>query len=195
VGGGNPLYKDRMADQTAPRTDCGGCTVCCTALPIEEFAKPSGITCRHCTATGCGIYETRYSICRTFLCGWLLMPQLDESWRPDRSGILIRAIDTDELPEEFRAAGTGMHFTLLGGEASIARPGFADYVATLVRRDVAVWLSADSPRTLINSYLKPAAMARSQDGVLSMLLHIYGLHVRKRQADGLKPLPWINPTS
>jgi hypothetical protein len=182
-----------MGDQTAPRTDCGGCTVCCTALPIGEFAKPSGVTCQHCTATGCGIYETRYSICRSFLCGWLLMPQLDESWRPDRSGILIRAIEPDELPAEFRAAGTGLHFTLLGGEASIARPGFADYVATLVRRDVAVWLSADSPRTLINSYLKPAAMARDDNAVIAMLRHLYGLHVQLREQKGQKPLPWITP--
>ena len=169
--------------------------MCCTALPIEgeEFAKPSGITCRHCTSTGCGIYQTRYTICRTFICGWLLLPALDESWRPDRSGILIRAIEPHELPEEFRAAGTGLHFTLLGGEASIRRPGFADYVATLIRRDVAVWLSADSPRTLINPYLKPAAMAHDGDSVIKMLLHLYGLHVELRKSRGQKPLPWINP--
>jgi hypothetical protein len=180
-------------NSSAPRTDCGGCTVCCTALPIDqkEFAKSSGVTCRHCTGSGCGIYETRFPICRTFLCGWLLLPALDESWRPDRSGILIRFIERDELPEDFRAAGTGMHFTVLGGEASIRRPGFAEYVATLVRRDVAVWLSADSPRTLINAYLKPAAMAGNKEALIAMLLHIYGLHVQRRQ--GQKPLPWITP--
>jgi hypothetical protein len=183
-----------MADQGAPRSDCGGCTACCTVLPIEaDFAKPAGVTCQHCTATGCGIYETRFEICRTFLCGWLLLPKLDDSWRPDRSGILIRFIEQEKLPDEFRAAGTGMHFTLLGGEASIRRAGFADYIATLVRRDVAVWLSADSPRTLINSYLKPAAVAHDTDGVTKMLLHIYDLHMQKRQAEGLKPLPWITP--
>ncbi len=183
-----------MAEQAAQRTGCGGCTACCTVLPITEFAKPSGITCRHCTATGCGIYETRYAICRTFLCGWLLLPALDETWRPDRSGILIRTIEQEDLPEEFRTAGTGLHFTLLGGEASIARPGFAEYVATLVRRDVAVWLSADSPRTLINSYLKQAAMARDNNAVIAMLRHLYGLHVQLRQNQGLQPLPWITPS-
>src|SRR5438128_1437727 len=117
-----------MGEEAARRNHCGGCTVCCTALPIvEDFTKPAGVTCQHCTSTGCGIYETRYPICRTFLCGWLLLPGLDESWRPDRSGILIRAIEPDALPEEFRAAGSGLHFTVLGGEASIRRPGFADY--------------------------------------------------------------------
>jgi hypothetical protein len=181
-----------MAELAAPRTTCDGCTVCCTALPITEFDKPSGITCQHCTASGCGIYETRYAICRTFLCGWLLLPALDESWRPDRSGILIRAIDREDLPEEFRAAGSGLHFTILGGEASIQRAGFADYVATLVRREVGVWLSADSPRTLVNQHLKPAAIAGDNDALTAMLLHIYGLHVQQRQ--GQKPLPWIAPS-
>ncbi len=167
--------------------------MCCTALPIAaDFTKPAGITCQHCTPSGCGIYETRYAICLGFLCGFLLLPDLEESWRPDRSGILIRVIDRDELPEEFHAAGTGMHFTILGGEASIMRPGFADYVATLVRRDVGVWLSADSPRTLINPYLKPLPMAGNKDGLTAMRLHIYRLHLQQRQDQ--KPLPWIIPS-
>ena len=183
-----------MTEPVAPRADCGGCTVCCTALRIEgdEFAKPAGVTCHHCTPTGCGIYQTRYAICRGFQCGWLLLPVLDESWRPDRSGILIRAIELEDLPEEFRAAGTGLHFTVLGGEASISRPGFADYLATLVRRDVAVWLSASTPKTLINGYLKPAAMARDRDGVLAMLLHIHGLHLQLLESQGLKPVSWVS---
>ena len=109
-----------MAELSSPRADCGGCTVCCTALPIAaDFTKPAGITCQHCTPSCCGIYETRYAICRGFLCGFLLLPALEENWRPDRSGILIRVIDRDELPDEFRSSGTGMHFTILGGEASI----------------------------------------------------------------------------
>jgi len=185
-----------MADQAAQRPDCGGCTVCCTALPITEFAKPAGVTCQHCTAAGCGIYETRYDICRSFLCGWLLLPGLDESWRPDRSGILIRFIEREDLPEDYRGPGSGVHFTLLGGEASVLRPGFADYVATLVRRDVGVWLSADSPRTLVNPYLKPAAMAHDKNALTAILLHLYRLHLKQRDMQGgMKPLPWIIPES
>src|SRR3982750_1443858 len=102
-----------MAEPVAPRTDCGGCTVCCTALRIEgdEFSKPAGVTCQHCTPKGCGIYQTRPAVCRGFQCGWLLLPALDESWRPDRSGVLISLIELDDLPEEFRAGGNGLHFT------------------------------------------------------------------------------------
>ena len=61
-----------------------------------------------------------------------------------------------------------------------------------MRRDVGVWLSADSPRTLINSYLKPLAMAQDKDGLTAMLLHIYRLHLQQRK--GQKPLPWITPS-
>ena len=168
--------------------------MCCTALRIEgdEFAKPAGVTCHHCRPTGCSIYQTRPAVCRGFQCGWLLVPVLDDSWRPDRSGILINVIELDDLPDEFRAAGTGLHFTVLGGNPSISRPGFADYLATLVRRDVAVWLSAGTPKTLINAYLKPAAMARDRDGVLAMLLHIHGLHLQLRESQGLKPVSWVS---
>ena len=77
----------------------------------------------------------------------------------------------------------------LTGERGLLSGGARD--AMLVRRDVAVWLSADSPRTLINAYLKPAAMAGSKGALIAMLLHIYGLHVQQRQ--GQKPLPWITP--
>ena len=183
-----------MGEQDVPKNECGGCTVCCTALRIEddELAKPAGVTCHHCTPTGCGIYQTRPATCRGFHCGWLLLPALNESWRPDRSGVLIGLIEPDDLPEEFRAAGNGLHFTVLGGDASISRPGFADYVATLVRRDVAVWLSAGTPKTLINAYLKPAASAHDRDGVIAMLLHIYGLHLQLRESQGLKPVSWVS---
>ena len=32
---------------------------------------------------------TRPKICREFLCGWLLFPELGDDWRPDRSGVII----------------------------------------------------------------------------------------------------------
>ena len=52
--------------------ECGACTVCCTWPTIDkpEVQKKSGAVCKHCTATGCGIYETRYPICREYYCAW-----------------------------------------------------------------------------------------------------------------------------
>src|SRR5581483_1379015 len=131
------------------------------ALNVIEIGKEAGIYCRHCIpGKGCGIYETRFDICRTFLCGWRMVPALGPEWRPDKSGILMLMQEPAKLPEAHRAAGHGINFVILGGEKAILRPGFADYVAILVARNVAVYLSADTPKTLINRYLEKPATAR-----------------------------------
>ena len=181
-----------MSAKPPAGNDCGSCTVCCMALRVIELGKEAGPYCRHCIpGKGCGIYETRFEICRTFLCGWRLVPELGDQWRPDRSGILIMTQETAKLPEEYRAQGLGMNFVILGGEKAISHPGFAEYVATLVSRRVAVYLSADTPKTLINRYLEKLAAARDIAAVREMLLHIYRQHVKLRELNNLSPMPWI----
>jgi hypothetical protein len=181
-----------MADNPSLETSCGTCTVCCKALRIDEFTKPAGVLCQHCTGSGCGIYETRYEVCRGYMCGYRMLPRLGDAWRPDRSGILIDIMEADKLPEEHRAAGNGMQFIILGGEKAILRPGFAEYVMTLVSRNVAVYMSADSPKTLINKYLRPQVAAKNKVAVLEMLLHLYRQHVGFREINKWKPLPWVD---
>ena len=182
-----------MSESVPTANDCGNCTVCCMALRVIELDKEAGRYCNHCLpGKGCGIYETRFEVCRTFLCGWRLVPRLGEARRPDKSGILMLRQAVDKLPQEHRAAGPGMNFVILGAEQAISRPGFADYVATLVRRNVAVYLSADTPKTLINRYLEKQAAARDVPAVTGMLLHIYRQHVKLRALNNLKPMPWID---
>ena len=162
------------------------------ALRVIELDKEAGHYCKHCIlGQGCGIYETRFEICRTFVCGWRMVPQLGESWRPDKSGILILTQEVAKLPPEHRAAGPGMNFVILGGEKAILVSGFAEYVATLVTRNVAVYLSADTPKTLINRYLAKQAAARDIPAVTGMLLHIYRQHAELRALNNLSPMPWI----
>lgn len=180
-----------MTNEPETGNSCGTCTVCCWALRIEETGKESGDMCQHCTGTGCGIYETRYETCRGFLCGWRMVPQLGDSWRPDRSGVVILLVEGKDMPEEHRAAGPGMQFVILGGEKAILRPGFAEYLSTLVKRNVAVYMSADSPKTLINKYLVQHVAANNKAGMLEMLLHIYRQHVELRAMNQWKALPWI----
>lgn len=50
-----------------------------------------GVPCHHVGADGCGIYERRPEVCRTFVCGWV-MPNspFPEDWRPDKVGFIIR---------------------------------------------------------------------------------------------------------
>jgi hypothetical protein len=187
---GHACYNPFMTGET--QNSCGTCTVCCKALRIVEFDKQAGVMCQHCTGTGCGIYETRYETCKGFLCGWRILPQLGDGWRPDRSGVLMLVMEAKDLPEEHGVAGNGIQFLILGGEKAILRPGFAEYVMTLVTRNVAVYLSADSPKTLINKYLRPSVMAKNKAAVIDMLLHIYRQHVGYRDLNKWTPLPWVD---
>jgi hypothetical protein len=134
---------------------CGPCTACCTELQIEDQAlhKKAGVCCPYLTTAGCGIYETRPGVCREFLCGWRLFAELDDSWRPDLSGVLAMRKAPQELPPRWQAAGFGVHFAVTGGEAAITRPGFAEYVVRLMRQGVAVSMSAASPVTLVNDHM------------------------------------------
>ena len=50
------------------RRQCGPCTVCCTELKIfaPELKKEARVPCPHLGAKGCGIYDTRPQICRSY---------------------------------------------------------------------------------------------------------------------------------
>ena len=49
-------------------------------------------SCPH-LKNGCSIYESRPNVCRTWYCGWRYIDWLGESWRPDRSNVLLRLKD------------------------------------------------------------------------------------------------------
>ena len=74
--------------------ECGECTACCVVLHIDDatFKKPADQVCKNLMAQGgCKIYSSRPSVCQDWHCAWRFMAQLDESWRPDRSGIMLRS--------------------------------------------------------------------------------------------------------
>lgn len=81
---------------------CGDCVACCKILVVDtpEFKKPAGVLCNHCSGTGCAIYETRFPICRSYLCVWRRIEPLDDTLRPDRLGILFQYVeiaDSDDI--------------------------------------------------------------------------------------------------
>jgi hypothetical protein len=80
---------------------CGGCTLCCRLIPVEELGKPAGTRCEHQrTGKGCAIYERRPVSCREWSCLWLIGTEgggeLQLS-RPDRSHYVL-----DESPDLVR---------------------------------------------------------------------------------------------
>lgn len=172
----------------AAKRSCGGCTACCTALKIAtpELRKKAQVDCRHLTGGGCGIYETRPEICREFLCGWRLFADMNDDWRPDRSGVLVVRLGPERLSPQYRAIGYGVELDVLGGEAAVTRPGFCDYVRKLLKRGVAVYLSAASPSTLVNVHLDAGADAATAQATL---LRLYGLAHAARWSRGPMMLP------
>jgi hypothetical protein len=123
-----------------PGRDCGGCTVCCTAMAIDrpEIQKEAGVTCRHCTAAGCAIYDTRPSLCREYHCGWRQLPILDDSWRPDRSGVFV------EL--EPYEGQTAISLVLVGNPLkTIRQPWFIDFVTTGIQGGLPLMLGIPGP--------------------------------------------------
>jgi len=130
-----------------PGRSCGDCTVCCTWPTIDkpEIQKLSGSTCKHCTTQGCGVYETRYPICRDYYCAWRAMDMFDESWRPDRSGVLPY-VETEGIGEAFDFS-IGIGLMLVGHPLKIVRQKwFQDFVVTGIMNSIPLFLSIPGPR-------------------------------------------------
>ena len=130
-----------------PGRGCGDCTVCCEWPTINkpEIQKVSGSKCKHCAATGCAIYETRYPVCRSYYCAWRTVDIFDDSWRPDKSGVLPY-VETEGISEDFELS-TGIGLMLVGNPNRIVRQKwFQDFVVTGVMSSVPLFLSLPGPR-------------------------------------------------
>jgi hypothetical protein len=78
---------------------CGGCTLCCTVLRVDELSKLGGEPCAHQReGVGCAIHATRPGICRAYRCLWLA-GALREQDRPDRLGALLDLVSRAGVPE------------------------------------------------------------------------------------------------
>lgn len=123
-----------------PERSCGACTACCTVMAIDkpDIQKQAGVRCRHCTGVACAIYETRPALCQDYHCAWRQLPILDDTWRPDRSGVFteIEVIDGE----------TAITLTLIGNPLkTIRQPWFLDFVITGVGNGVALHLGIPGP--------------------------------------------------
>jgi hypothetical protein len=79
-----------MVDRPSASRTCGGCTLCCKVMAIEELAKPVSSWCPHCKpGRGCLIYADRPAECQAFSCLWLVNKRLDARWKPSRSKLVL----------------------------------------------------------------------------------------------------------
>lgn len=154
-----------------PGRDCGGCTVCCVDLRVDDpgLKKPAGTACPHLGTQGCTIYETRYAICRSWMCGWRLQPELDDNWRPDRSGVLL-------IPEPSSKAGyASLGYKLqLASRAALASPEVLNKLCGYVAAGTPLWLSLKGVPTkvFLNPELAPLIAAGDGPAILGRLLQL-----------------------
>ncbi len=130
-----------------PGRECGSCTVCCVAPNINkpDIQKVSGAACKHCAGGGCAIYETRPEVCRGFFCAWRTVDIFDESWRPDKSGVLAQ-VETEGIPEHFEIT-SGIGLMLVGNPNRIIREKwFQEFVVTGIMNSIPLFLSLPGPR-------------------------------------------------
>lgn len=72
-----------------PKT-CGSCSLCCKVFRIEALKKPSGEWCPNCAiGRGCKIYGSHPKECQDFVCQWLKFEQMPDSFRPDRTKVVL----------------------------------------------------------------------------------------------------------
>lgn len=86
-----PLVADRV---------CGECSECCISLKINdlEIKKNADTKCQNLLPNGgCSIYKSRPVVCQSWYCGWRRFQELDDSMRPDKSGLMIKSDDFNEL--------------------------------------------------------------------------------------------------
>ena len=122
-----------------PGRECGACTACCRELAItaDGMDKLPGIACTHCTAGGCAIYPDRPPVCRDYNCLWRSLPDMDASWRPDRSGILIAST---EVPPGIRAR-FAVEIMLVGPAKCLETKAFAGMVGGFIESGTACFLN------------------------------------------------------
>lgn len=144
-----------------PGRTCGDCTVCCSVMAIDkpDIQKQAGVTCRHCQG-GCAIYETRPSLCRHYHCAWRQLPFLDDSWRPDRSGVFMELEETD--------GETTISVILIGNPLKTVRQTwFIDFVATGVKGGLALHLGIPGPPGFMGASLPLSTRQMAEAAVTS----------------------------
>lgn len=160
-------------NQLVPGRECGECIACCKYFTIEtpELKKLPGALCEHHSGgKGCRIYAKRPTVCQDWYCGWRLLPQFDESWRPDRIQVMI----------EFRGApagyaGMAIGFRLLGDPRVVFDMRVVDAISAFILTDVPVFLFVPgkvgqlSGKVFLNEGLKPSITARNLTETLKQI--------------------------
>lgn len=138
-----------------PNRTCGECNVCCIALRIEEpeLQKKADVRCPNLSEEkGCSIYNDRPDVCRTWYCGWRILPFLEDDMRPDRTRVLIKFDGSRFTFQPIRREGS----------SDLLKMNVMNAIATLVSNDKKVQLSVPTrpgftnALSPVNEVIKPS---------------------------------------
>ena len=146
--------------------ECGECTACCVELVIEDpkLVKLPGIKCNHLKRSGgCGIYQTRPKTCQEWYCMWRFMPLLDNSWRPDQKGVLIKRV-FERIPAGYEKK-LALNFEIIGKKSIVRDINFIEVLAGYILRGFPCFISYAKPRrelqmVFLNKQLLPFIESR-----------------------------------
>jgi hypothetical protein len=122
---------------------------------------------------GCSIYSKRPTPCREWFCVWRNLSELDDSWRPDKSGVMIEFSD-EQFPGIF-ANRVGFRFTVINKEKATRNNKLAKFLKKQISNGVPCLLSfgiepaQNPPVTFLNIAMGKAANQKNPNGILGEL--------------------------
>jgi hypothetical protein len=108
---------------------------------------------------------------------------LGVEWRPDNSGVLLLPIEKSAESK----SPQGLEFMIIGGEAAVRRPGFAEFLSLLISNGVPAFMSVAGRKALLNPSLEGAVANRDMPAVRSLLLRLYAGATTHSDSDVLPP--------
>lgn len=143
---------------------------------IDALHKPAGVRCSNCQPDNlCAIYDERPNPCRAFLCGWRLIAQLGEDWRPDRCGILLMPAEHAALPRDGPTTGIQILLAHAGAIHKRELPGLiAAWIEAKLPVFLAISLASGNPSKAahLNSALDDIVRRKDQPAMIHLLENI-----------------------
>jgi hypothetical protein len=141
---------DLMFGPTLEDRPCGDCIACCQVLNIDEpeLVKPQGQLCPHCTGAGCGIYETRPQVCRSWNCAWKRIVSMPDETRPDAMGVLF-TVDR-HLPPRNLFENLYIIAVAVSNEADLDSRATRDAITMFTEGPLPIFVQWDGMKTLVH---------------------------------------------
>lgn len=116
---------------------CGNCDVCCNILEVRELNKPAFCNCKdRADHGGCGVYDTRPSICRDWSCAYILnLIPGGEEIRPNNLGLMFYPVtaENNDLGLSMLMGQEVWPDALLSSDAQKVLSLLSKHVLTLIR--------------------------------------------------------------